>query len=224
MTALSVLPDPEVREWFAAIYPHTSTPRIAETFGISTAQAYRLADQLGLQKSEAYLRSEEAGRFVPGSGVGSHHRFTAGHKTWNAGMKGWKAGGRSVETQFQAGVRQGVAVKLYKAIGTERISKDGYLERKINDDMPLRKRWRAVHLLLWESHNGPIPAGHKVVFRNGDKRDIRIDNLEMISNAECMRRNTIHRMPKELREVCHLRGVIKAVITKRLKKESHGQH
>jgi hypothetical protein len=53
----------------------------------------------------------------------------------------------------------GVAVKLYKPIGTERVSKDGYRERKIHDGMPLQSRWRAVHLIEWEAVNGPIPKG-----------------------------------------------------------------
>lgn len=63
-------------------------------------------------------------------------------------------------TQFKGGVRQGVAVKLYKPIGTERMSKDGYRERKIHDGMPLQSRWRAVHLIEWEAVNGPLPKGY----------------------------------------------------------------
>jgi len=96
------------------------------------------------------------------------------------------------ETQFQKGMRRGVAVQLYKPIGTERLSKDGYLERKVNDDLPLQARWRAVHLVEWERVNGQIPAGHALVFRNGDKTDIRLDNLELITRAALMKRNSVH--------------------------------
>lgn len=73
------------------------------------------------------------------------------------------------KTQFQPGVRQGVAVRLYKPIGTERRCKDGYLERKINDDMPLQARWRAVHLIRWEELNGPVPTGHCLKCLDGDR-------------------------------------------------------
>lgn len=63
-------------------------------------------------------------------------------------------------SQFAKGERRGVAVKLYKPIGSERISREGYRERKIHDGLPLQSRWRAVHLIEWEAANGPVPEGH----------------------------------------------------------------
>lgn len=76
------------------------------------------------------------------------------------------------KTQFKPGHgRSGVAVKLYKPVGTERVSKDGYLERKINDGMPLQARWRAVHLIEWEAVNGPVPAGYCLKCLDGDRRN-----------------------------------------------------
>jgi hypothetical protein len=66
----------------------------------------------------------------------------------------------SRRTQFTKGERRGVAVDLYKPIGSERLSREGYRERKIHDGMPLQSRWRAVHLIEWEAVNGPVPAGH----------------------------------------------------------------
>jgi len=82
---------------------------------------------------------------------------------------GW-APGRMRETQFKPGVRQGVAVRLYKPIGHERLSKEGYLQRKIHDGLPRQSRWRAVHILVWEAANGPLPEGHAVAFRNGGQK------------------------------------------------------
>lgn len=43
---------------------------------------------------------------------------------------------------------------------------------------------------MWEAHNGPIPSGMIVSFKNGDKEDVDIDNLMLITmqeNAELMR-------------------------------------
>lgn len=95
--------------------------------------------------------------------TGRTGQITKGAEPWNAGMKmpPGKGGNHpnARRTQFQPGVRQGVATKLYKPIGTERLSKDGYLERKIHDGMPLQSRWRAVHLLRWEEQNGKLPKG-----------------------------------------------------------------
>ena len=119
------------------------------------------------------------------------------------------------ETQFKKGVRQGVAVRLYKPIGTERISKDGYLERKVNDGLPLQARWRAVHLVVWEALHGPVPAGHAVAFKNGDRTDIRPENLELIHRRALMARNTVHNLPKPLAQTVQLLGALRRQINRK---------
>lgn len=89
----------------------------------------------------------------------------------------------SARTQFKAGIRQGRAAELYKPIGTERLSKEGYLERKIHDGLPLQSRWRAVHLIEWEARNGPVPAGHCLKCRDGDKSNTAPENWFAIPRA-----------------------------------------
>ncbi|MFP5516331.1 MAG: HNH endonuclease signature motif containing protein [Alphaproteobacteria bacterium] len=85
------------------------------------------------------------------------------------------------KTQFRKGqARSGVAAKVYKPIGTERMSKDGYLERKIHDGMPLQSRWRAVHLIEWEAVNGPIPEGHCLKSLDGNRLNTDPANWELI--------------------------------------------
>lgn len=86
-------------------------------------------------------------------------------------------------THFKAGIRQGVAVKLYKPIGTERVSKDGYRERKIHDGMPPQRRWRAVHLIEWEAVNGPVPKGHALKCLDGDRANTAAPNWEAVPRA-----------------------------------------
>jgi len=87
-------------------------------------------------------------------------------------------------TQFRKGHgRTGCAVKLYKPIGTERITRDGYRERKIHDGMPLQSRWRAVHLIEWERENGPIPDGHALKCLDGDKANTAPSNWEAVPRS-----------------------------------------
>lgn len=86
-------------------------------------------------------------------------------------------------TQFTKGVRRGVAVKLYKPIGTERLSKDGYRERKIHDGMPLQSRWRAIHLIEWEAVHGPIPQGYALKCLDGDRTNVAPANWELVPRA-----------------------------------------
>src|SRR5439155_22080377 len=92
-------------------------------------------------------------------------------------------------TQFARGERRGVAVKLYKAVGTERVSKDGYLERKIHDGQPLQSRWRAVHLIRWEEVNGLLPKGHALKCLDGDKANTEPTNWELMPRAMLPRLN-----------------------------------
>lgn len=198
-------------------YSDTPTKTLAERLDRPLNSVYRQAAKRGLRKSDAYLNSTDACRLRRGDNVGSSCRFPKGHTPWNKGMKGLDAGGRSKETRFKPGHRAGRAAQLYQPIGTERISKDGYRQRKVNDDMPLQRRWKMVHHLVWEEHHGPIPKGHAITFVNGDKTDIRIDNLAQVSRREMMARNTIHNLPKELAEACQLKGALTRQINRRTK-------
>lgn len=113
--------------------------------------------------------------------------FAKGEVPYNKG-KPHPSRGRSAENHFKKGERSGVAVKLWKPIGTERIAKDGYLERKIHDGMPLQSRWRAVHLVEWEALNGPLPEGHCLKCL-GDKLNTSPSNWQCIPRALLPRLN-----------------------------------
>lgn len=194
-------------------YPHVPTAVLAAVLGRSEGAVYQQARNLGVRKSEEYLASPLAGRTGHDT-RGGRTRFAKGHRPWNKGRKGWQAGGRARETQFKPGQLNGRAAALHQPVGAERINADGYRARKIRDDGPPKDRWKAVHVLLWESARGPVPAGHAVVFRNGDKTDIRLANLELISRADLMRRNTRHRYPEDINRAI----AAKAALTRRINK------
>lgn len=201
-----------------ARYPHESTAPIARDLERSVTTTYQRAQMLGLKKSAEYLASPAACRLRRGDHVGAASRFGKGHVPANKGLRrpGWGPG-RMKETQFRKGQRSGVAVRLYKPIGSERISKDGYLQRKTNDGLPLQARWRAVHVLVWEAANGPVPDGCAVTFRNGDQRDVRPENLECVSRPELMARNTVHRLPKPIARAVQLLGALNRQIRRKTK-------
>jgi len=114
--------------------------------------------------------------------TGRTGQIEPGNVPFNKGMKGFYAPG-SEKGWFKPGKRQGVAVKLYKQIGTERMSKEGYVERKVNDDMPLQKRWRAVHLIRWEAINGPVPDCHALKCLDGNKSNTDPNNWILVSRS-----------------------------------------
>jgi hypothetical protein len=94
----------------------------------------------------------------------------------------------SARTQFKKGGRTGRALQIYKPIGAERLSKDGYLERKVHDGLPMQSRWRAVHLLSWEKLHGPVPKGMALKCK-GDRRDSGPSNWELVSRSMLPRLN-----------------------------------
>jgi hypothetical protein len=95
----------------------------------------------------------------------------------------------SAATRFKKGERRGVAVKLYKPIGSERLSKEGFLERKIHDGLPLQSRWRAVHLIHWETIHGRVPEGMALKCLDTDRTNTDPSNWALISRAVLLRLN-----------------------------------
>ncbi len=92
-------------------------------------------------------------------------------------------------TQFKNGERSGVAAKLWKPVGTERVTCDGYIERKINNDMPLQARWKQVHRINWEAVNGPIPEGFVLKCLDGNHGNTDADNWEVVHRGVLARLN-----------------------------------
>jgi hypothetical protein len=170
------------------LYPDTPTAQLARRLGRPLVSTYQHAARLGLAKSEAYRASPASGRTNGRQGIGT--RFTKGQVPANKGLRrpGWTRG-RMKETQFRKGERRGVAVKLYKPIGTERVSKDGYLERKIHDGLPLQSRWRTVQRIRWEALNGPMPKGHALKCLDGNKQNTDPSNWALIPRGLLPRLN-----------------------------------
>lgn len=101
-------------------------------------------------------------------------QFKQSHIPFNKGMKGIAFGGK--ETQF----KKGNCPHNHKPVGSERISVDGYLEVKIADP----KTWKQKHRIVWEEANGPVPKGHAVIFADGNKSNLEMDNLLLVSRRE----------------------------------------
>lgn len=188
-------------------YPDHMTRAIADALGRTERQIYSKARALGLKKSPAYLASPKSGR--TNGNRGGATRFKEGHTPWNKG-KSFRAGGRSTETQF----KKGQMPSNYVPIGSTRITRDGQLERKVTDDPNLypARRWVPLTRLVWEAAHGPIPPKHVVRFKPGMQTtvedEITLDRIECISLAENMRRNSLHRYPKEIAHAIQLRGAL----------------
>ncbi|MDR5856641.1 HNH endonuclease signature motif containing protein [Caballeronia sp. LZ062] len=197
-------------------YPDGNTADIARALARPISQVYQKARALGLGKSVAFLESDRSGRVRRGKQDPRMiaTRFQKGQTSWNKGTKGiCGTHPNSRRTQFQKGSMSGAAQHNYVPIGSERLSKDGYLERKVTDDHPVpARRWVGVHRLVWEAANGPIPPGHVVCFlpgrRTADAARITLDALELVSRAELAHRNHPRNRDPELAKLVQLKGAI----------------
>lgn len=80
-------------------------------------------------------------------------------------------------------------------------------------------KWIPLHRYNWEKENGKIPAKQKLIFKDGNTMNCEIDNLELLTSAELMRRNSFHNnYPKEICLAIQLQGVLNRQINKHLKK------
>lgn len=193
-----------------AMYPHMSTKVVAAILDRPVSSVYQRALSHGQKKDDAYLASPAACRLRAGDVRGAAFRFTKGQKSWNEGTKGVMKPNR---TSFPKGHRP----HTWRPVGSERVLEDGYLQIKVTDTGYTPRDWRMVHVLVWEDWNGPLPKGCVIVFRNRDKTDIRLENLECVTRQQLMKRNTVHNLPKPLAQVVQLRGALQRQINKRSK-------
>lgn len=187
----------------AALYPDTPMRQMQETLRRPKSAIYGKAKELGLKRSAEFLASEHSGRLRTGSNPGVATRFQKGHCTWNKG-KPFAAGGRSAETQFASGRLP----HNHVPIGTEVMATDGYLKIKVAEP----NTWEWTHRRNWEAVHGPIAAGLLLIFRDGNHNNCNVENLELITRGELMRRNTIHRYPEELKTTIRQLGKLKRAI------------
>jgi hypothetical protein len=199
--------DTQIVRW---LYPHVGTVKLASLLNRKIGMVYKKAAALGVSKSPEYLSLSR--RLAIAAGHSSRTQFVPGMTPWNKGRRfpGWTRG-RMAETQFKSGHRP----QTWKPIGTTRVTREGYLERKVTDTGSTPVDWVQVHRLHWERWRGPIPPGHVVVFADGDPTHIAIANLECISRRELLSRNTVHRLPKELALAIQLQGALRRQIHRR---------
>jgi hypothetical protein len=181
----------EEAEELQRLYPTTTGKDLALRFGCNVQQIYNRANKMGLHKDLDFLHQYYRENFKGHQAT----QFKKGMKSWNKGQKGLQIGG--VETQF----KKGRLPHNTKPIGF-RSYRDGYLVERVE------KGFEFVHKLIWKQHHGEIPKGLFVVFKDRNKNNICIENLEIIDRVEHIRRNHIQNLPQELKEVVHLKKSI----------------
>lgn len=70
----------------------------------------------------------------------------------------------------------------HRPVGSERISKDGYIEVKVAEP----NKWRLKQRVVYEEAKGKIPEGCPIIFLDENKRNFDIDNLRCITRSELL--------------------------------------
>ena len=83
-------------------------------------------------------------------------------------------------TQFKKGQRP----QNELPVGAVVVNSEGYKIRKKQMDGTLWERWEFLHRAVWEEHNGPIPEGMVVSFRDSNRLNCDISNLMLITKGE----------------------------------------
>ena len=150
-----------------------------------------------LKKANDYLSTSSSGRLQPGSTLfrKSNGTYTKGHVPMNKGQKMSKDVFDKVKpTMFKKGNRPA----NWKEPGTIEIRKDTndyyYQYIKISDS-----NWKFLHRHIWEQTNGEIMKGNVIVFRDKNTMNCKIENLEMITRGENLKRNWLHNYPDEIK-------------------------
>lgn len=147
---------------------------------ITPGRHYKEIMELVNKKFGLELMQTQIKRAINSNGfkTGFTGRFEKGNVPYNKGKKGLTTAN---VTSFKKGQRP----VNYRPVGSEITNRAGYVEIKVADP----NVWKLKHRWLWEQHNGPVPKGYALIFADGDKSNIAVDNLIMVSKAQLVRLN-----------------------------------
>ncbi len=170
---------PEQAEFIKIGYPQCSLPELTKRFNA----------QFSTEKTESQIRA-----FTRNHGIKSGRTgyFAKGQKPHNAGTKG-------VMKANSGSFKKGQVPHNHKMVGSERVNVEGYIEIKTAEP----NIWELKQRVVYEQEHGPIPAGHNVRFRNGDRQDCSPDNLFLVDNHEnalLNQRYKLNHQPLEIRD------------------------
>lgn len=195
-------------------YPNNYTSVVAALLNRRVGQVYNQASVLGLKKSDAFIKKELQRQAERLREAGASYRFAKGTTPPNKGRKqteymSAEAIERTKGTRFITGQPPHNSLPDF----TEVTRKDKAGKPYIMIKAPGERKLKYKHIWLWEKENKTLlPKGYNIVFKDGNTQNITIDNLECISNAELMVRNTIHRYPTEIKSVIRLSNKLKRTI------------
>lgn len=206
---------PEEVEQIRLLYPDHSTREIAQLLGRKEYSINGKAFSMGLRKTAEHIKRINRDNIDNLRIHGKAHQFSKGHVPAN---KGRKMSPERYERCRNTMFRKGHKPHNTRHDGAESIRMDKNGHRYIHVRIAEGK-WIPKHIQVWTQANGPVPNGCNIIFRDGDTLNCALENLECISDAELMRRNTLHNLPEEVQELIHLKSRLTRAINETIKKQ-----
>ena len=99
--------------------------------------------------------------------------FRKGFIPWNKGKKGYMGANK---TSFKKGNKP----KNWRPVGSERIDSNEYTLIKVAEP----NKWVFKHRMIYEQKYGEIPKSAVIIFADGNKNNLNIDNLLCVTRDE----------------------------------------
>ena len=175
-------------------YADTRAEDIARKVHHSVQSVWRTAARMGLKKSPEFLA--QWGRLVSQTEGAKASQFVKGHQPANKGKRIEEfMTAEGIENSTRTRFRKGHRPANTRAVGTEVVHADGYVFVKVDGGKPVLKQ-----RYVWEQAHGPIPPGYCIRFRDGNRQNCDLSNLEMISRGDSARLCTQNETPEARRE------------------------
>jgi hypothetical protein len=189
----------EEEDFIVANYKSMPIKRIAKEIGRSSLLVNNRLRQLGLKvPKETRIKNIEASRFKKGQTSYNKGKKQTDYMTPEQIARTKKTRFQNGHTPHNAYDKDGVISWRVDARGIE------YAHIRIS-----MGNWQAYHVYLWEQANGAVPKGHVIIFKDGNTKNCRLENLEKISMKENMLRNSIYNYPQELQTAIKLTNKIR---------------
>ena len=172
------------KRWPAGMFEYIKE----NSWGVSNAEmAQKVNEKFGTNFTKHRMQSFRAKYKIRSGCTGWYQK---GHAPGN---KGKKLEEYVTDPERLAYVRERISVGCFKPgnvpanlrqVGDITTASDGYLLRKKQMTGTQWERWEYLHRAVWEEHNGPIPEGMVVMFKDGDKTNCDISNLMLAKRVE----------------------------------------
>lgn len=189
--------DPEFDRYVADNYLQLPLKKIALQFGYSYSKVYASLKRQGLSVPIEVAEAHRAeSQFKPG--IISHNK-----------------GKKQTEFMSPEGIAKTLATRFKKnrpphnhqPVGTESVDKQGYTKVKVAE-----KVWQFKHIVIWEAANEPVKKGEVIAFKDGNRANVVLENLEKISRKQLgIRNHNIEKVAESSRQLspAYVAGVLK---------------